>query len=123
MAQIWEPVGVAERAVRELPGEPEQPAAGAEAGGQLLLLTVPEAAAVLRVSRGKLYELIRRGELLSVLVGGSRRVPQAAVLRYVRELTEAAEQELAERRAASAVTTAAGDWRARWPELGLHRPA
>jgi excisionase family DNA binding protein len=88
-----------------------------------LLLTVPEAAAVLRVSRAKLYDLMRRGQLLSVLVGGSRRVPRAAVLRYVQELTETAERELAERRVASEATATAVDWRARWPELGLHRPA
>ena len=118
-----EQIGEALRPVE--PAGPVELTAGADggAGGERLLLTVPEAAAVLRVSRAKLYDLMRRGQLLSVLVGGSRRVPQAAVLRYVQELTDAAEQELAARRAADEASSAAVDWRSRWPELGLHRPA
>jgi len=91
-------------------------------GSSQLLLTVPEAAAVLRMSRAKLYELMRRGQVLSVLVGGSRRVPRTAVLAYVRELTEVAEREQAERRQADRCGSAV-DWRSSWSAFGLDRPA
>lgn len=53
-----------------------------------LLLTCAEAAEVLRVSRSKLYDLIRRGEVVSVMIGGSRRVPREGLARYLRLLTE-----------------------------------
>jgi len=84
-----------------------------------LLLTVPEAAAVLRMSRAKLYELMRRGQ---VLVGGSRRVPRTAVLAYVRELAELAERQQVERRQADRRGSAV-DWRSSWSAFGLDRPA
>lgn len=44
-----------------------------------LLLTVPEAAKVLNVSRSLVYELIYRGQLESVKLGGRRRIPVSAV--------------------------------------------
>ncbi len=91
-------------------------------GSNQLLLTVPEAAAVLRMSRAKLYELMRRGQVLSVLVGGSRRVPRTAVLAYVRELTELAERQQAEWRQADRRGSAV-DWRSSWSAFGLDRPA
>jgi len=91
-------------------------------GSSQLLLTVPEAAAVLRMSRAKLYELMRRGQVLSVLIGGSRPVPRTAVLAYVRELTEVAERQQVERRQADRRASAV-DWRSSWSAFGLDRPA
>ncbi|MBO2531093.1 MAG: hypothetical protein CW348_14800 [Thermobifida sp.] len=38
-----------------------------------LLLTVPEAARVLAISRSKLYELLASGAVRSLRIGGSRR--------------------------------------------------
>lgn len=38
-----------------------------------ILLTVPEAARVLAISRSKLYELLVSGEVRSLRIGGSRR--------------------------------------------------
>lgn len=52
------------------------------------LLTVPEAMAVLRVSRGTIYDLIRSRELRTVKIGRLRRVPRAAVADYVARLIE-----------------------------------
>lgn len=51
----------------------------ATAGGPRLLLTVPEAAALLGIKRTKLYELLAVGALASVRIGSARRVPVAAV--------------------------------------------
>lgn len=51
-----------------------------------LLFTTQEVANLLSVSRGKVYDLLRCGELRSVLVGGSRRVSAFAIRDYVREL-------------------------------------
>lgn len=48
-----------------------------------LLLTPEEAADVLGVGRTKLYELMGEGLIESVRIGGSRRVPVAAVDRFV----------------------------------------
>ena len=44
-----------------------------------LLLTIPEAADRLGVGRSHLYELLRRGEIVSVRLGRSRRVPVTAL--------------------------------------------
>ncbi|GII94923.1 helix-turn-helix transcriptional regulator [Sinosporangium siamense] len=53
------------------------------------LLTVPDAMAVLKVSRWTLYCLIRSGELPSVLVSKRcRRIPRNALNGYIARLCE-----------------------------------
>jgi excisionase family DNA binding protein len=54
------------------------------------LLTVPEAMTALRLSRATVYDLIRSGELGSVKVGRSRRIPTQAVTTFVARLVEGA---------------------------------
>ncbi|GAA3519045.1 excisionase family DNA binding protein [Streptosporangium album] len=54
-----------------------------------LLLTVPEAAAALAVSRSKLYQLIASGAVASVRIDGSRRIPVSALQDYITGLTSA----------------------------------
>ena len=44
-----------------------------------LLLTVPEAARVLAISRSKLYELLASGAVRALRIGGSRRIPVSAL--------------------------------------------
>lgn len=51
-----------------------------------MLLTPEEAAEVLRVSRSTIYDLMRSERLQSVKIGGSRRVPVAAVTLFVEAL-------------------------------------
>ncbi len=58
-----------------------------------LLLTVPEAAEALAISRSKLYELLASGVIASIRIDGSRRIPLTAQEEYVSRL-------LAERTAA-----------------------
>jgi excisionase family DNA binding protein len=53
-----------------------------------LLLTVPEAAEALAISRSKLYELIAAGLVRSVRIDGSRRVPVEALEIYVATLLD-----------------------------------
>jgi excisionase family DNA binding protein len=53
-----------------------------------LLLTVPEAAEALAISRSKLYELIATGLIRSVRIDGSRRVPVEALETYVSQLLD-----------------------------------
>lgn len=53
-----------------------------------LLLTVPEAAKALAISRSKLYELIAAGPVRSVRIDGSRRVPIGALETYVAHLLD-----------------------------------
>jgi excisionase family DNA binding protein len=48
-----------------------------------LLLTVPEAAERLAISRSKLYELLAAGEIPTVHIGRSVRVPAAGLARWV----------------------------------------
>lgn len=84
-----------------------------------VLLTCAEAAGLLRVGRSKLYDLIRRGEVVSVLIGGSRRIPRDALLAHLRLLTETATAQAEERRQ---------QWRADWradaqPRRSLSLPA
>lgn len=47
------------------------------------VLTVPEAAKLLRVGRNQCYEAIARGELHAIRVGRSIRVPRAALERLL----------------------------------------
>ncbi len=58
-----------------------------------LLLTVPEAAQALAISRSKLYELLATDVVASIRIDGSRRIPLSALEQYVSRL-------LAERKAA-----------------------
>ena len=51
-----------------------------------LLLTPTEAADALGISRSKLYQLLRDGSVSSVQIGACRRVPAAALHRYVATL-------------------------------------
>lgn len=51
-----------------------------------LLLTVPEAAETLSISRSKLYELLNSGVIASVRIDGSRRIPLTALEAYVSQL-------------------------------------
>ena len=53
-----------------------------------LLLTVPEAAEALAISRSKLYELLTAGLVRSVRIDGSRRVPVEALETYVTRLLD-----------------------------------
>ncbi|MGI5285138.1 helix-turn-helix domain-containing protein [Nonomuraea polychroma] len=55
------------------------------------LLTVPQAMAALKVSRWTLYNLIRSGELGSIIVSvRCRRIPATALNDYVTRLCEEA---------------------------------
>ena len=51
--------------------------------GVRLLLTVPEAAEALAISRSKLYELIATGTVASIRIDGSRRIPLSALEAYI----------------------------------------
>ncbi len=51
-----------------------------------LLLTPEEAAVALGVGRTKVYQLMRDGTVSSVLIGGSRRIPMAALVGLVADL-------------------------------------
>jgi excisionase family DNA binding protein len=56
-----------------------------------ILLTTGEAAALLGLSRSKLYELMAAGLVESVRIGRARRVPPEALETYVRRLRGADE--------------------------------
>jgi len=75
-----------------------------------LLLTPEEAGERLGVGRTQVYDLMRRGELLSVHIGRLRRIPVSALQRYVEELTAAAEatEAAVEQRVRSAGRTTRG---------------
>lgn len=61
-----------------------------ETAMEKLLLSPEEAAEMLGVGRSRVYDLMRKRELLSVRIGKSRRVPVAALQEYVKGLTESA---------------------------------
>ena len=52
------------------------------------LILLPEAAEALAISRSKLYELIAAGQVRSVRIDGSRRVPVEALESYVAGLLD-----------------------------------
>jgi excisionase family DNA binding protein len=51
-----------------------------------LLYTIPEAAALLRISRTKFYELLDAGEIESIHIGRSRKIPADALHGYLHRL-------------------------------------
>ncbi|HZT66662.1 MAG TPA: helix-turn-helix domain-containing protein [Acidimicrobiales bacterium] len=53
-----------------------------------LLLRPEEAAHVLAVGRNKVFELLAAGELESVRVGGSRRIPAVCLVEFVERLRQ-----------------------------------
>ena len=53
-----------------------------------LLLSPADAAAYLSIGRSKVYELMRLGQLRSVKIGASRRIPQSALADFIAALTE-----------------------------------
>ncbi|MEZ4494689.1 MAG: excisionase family DNA-binding protein [Dehalococcoidia bacterium] len=55
---------------------------------EALLLSVSEAAQLLGIGRSKTYELVATGELATVRIGRSVRVPRAIVEGYVERLIE-----------------------------------
>lgn len=63
---------------------------------ELQLYTIEEAAAMLRLGRTKVFDLIRNGRLNSVREGRARRIPPRAIAEYIALL----EREEAERNAA-----------------------
>lgn len=60
----------------------------ADLDDDLRLVTLPEAARFLSVSRGSLYDLLTTGQLASVHIGRSRRIPMGEVRRFIRERIE-----------------------------------
>jgi excisionase family DNA binding protein len=53
------------------------------------LLRVEEAAHMLSLSRKTVYDLLRRGELTSLKIGGSRRIPVTALQDLIARLEAA----------------------------------
>ncbi len=53
-----------------------------------LLVTPEQAAFALSICRTKVYELLSKGELESVRIGTSRRIPNDALAEYVQRLRE-----------------------------------
>ncbi|MCD2191473.1 helix-turn-helix domain-containing protein [Actinomycetospora soli] len=53
-----------------------------------LLFTAEEAAELLKISRCKVYDLLRNQDLRSVKIGGSRRIPRSALEEYVARLLD-----------------------------------
>jgi excisionase family DNA binding protein len=51
-----------------------------------LLLTITETAQALRLSRAQVYNLVNRGELQTIKIGSSRRVPLSALEEYIQRL-------------------------------------
>ena len=55
-----------------------------------MVYTVEEAAQVLKISRWKIFDLIRTNQLRSVKIGGLRRIPHSAIVEYITRLMEEA---------------------------------
>jgi excisionase family DNA binding protein len=53
-----------------------------------LLLTAEQAAATLAICRTKVYDLLRKGQLESVQIGTSRRIPYVALTKYMQNLRD-----------------------------------
>jgi excisionase family DNA binding protein len=79
------------------PAEPildDQSDADSGTCGRTLLLTVEEAASLLRLGRTSTYELVMRGRIQSVKIGRRRLVVRDGLTRYVTELLALQSDEL-----------------------------
>lgn len=94
-AALWRtarprPTGrIGQPAVRSWYARPKpMPRANSPTSGQHtpLLLTVPEACAVLRISRWSLYKLIHDRQLVTVKIGNRRCIPAVAVRELIDRL-------------------------------------
>lgn len=72
-----------------------------DTGGRLLL-RVEEAARSLGISRSRVYELLAGGEIRSVKIGTSRRIPRLALHEYIARLEE--EEAMSQARLLDSVT-------------------
>ena len=54
------------------------------------LYRVEEVARIMQIGRSKVFDLMRSGELASVKIGGSRRVPASAIDHYLDRLLDEA---------------------------------
>jgi excisionase family DNA binding protein len=52
----------------------------------IVVYTVEEAAQALKISRWKIFDLIRTNQLRSVKIGGLRRIPSTAIEEYITRL-------------------------------------
>lgn len=57
-----------------------------------LLLTAEQASQVLQIGRSHLYELLGRGEIKSIKIGRSRRIPVIEIERYIESGMEDGEE-------------------------------
>ena len=71
-------------------GEAESNSADFIRGSARRLLTIPEAAAALRISRSSVYRLFDAGQLAWVQIGSSRRVTSIEIERFIAAHTEKA---------------------------------
>ncbi len=55
-------------------------------GSRKLLVTVEEMAQMLSIGRPKAWQLVMRGEVVSVLIGRSRRIAVSAIEAYIERL-------------------------------------
>lgn len=76
-----------EEEARPIVGRKER---SAQPSGRKLLVKPEEAATILSVGRSTVYDLMASGELESVRIKSSRRVPIAAIERYVERLLDEA---------------------------------
>lgn len=53
------------------------------------VITVDEAAEILRISRNSAYEAVRRGQIPSIRIGRLLRIPRTAILKMVGALEDA----------------------------------
>ena len=74
----------------EAPGDWDRGGGPAAVNKRTLLLTIPEVATALRISRSSVYRLFEGGELRWVRVGSTRRVSSVEINRFIEEHTEAA---------------------------------
>jgi excisionase family DNA binding protein len=74
----------------EAPSDWEGRGGSALVNKRAVLLTIPEVATALRISRSSVYRLFEGGELRWVRVGSTRRVSSAEINRFIAEHTEAA---------------------------------
>ncbi len=77
----------------ELEGAPADSRERESAGSRYKLLVTPEEAGeILSIGRTTVYELMATGQLESVQIKSCRRIPVAALERFVQRLLEAARQ-------------------------------